>query len=361
MKKFALAVVVLALSAVVLGARWENWAIAALAPTDRFDAKAAPASADYTQPDAWTALPGRDDLADVAPVRLQRADQADTSADVFYVHPTSYLGSNWNGPVDDAALNAHTDELATLIQASAFNGCCSIYGPRYRQANGQAFLRPGVDGDAALELAYQDIRAAFLHFVHRSSPERPFVLAGHSQGSVLAARLLEQEIVGSLLSERLVAAYLIGAPIDVASLSGVRVCDSAEEVGCIVSWNARGPRFSGSTFDLGTSAGSVCVNPLTWRHDEATAQADLNQGAVFLHAGDGVPLPEFADAQCRDGVLRVSQIGKPPRDVMSRLLDWMMGPENYHPIEYQLFYMNLRNNAEARVAAYLGGARAIRE
>jgi len=30
----------------------------------------------------------------------------------------------------------------------------------------------------------------------------------------------------------------------------------------------------------------------------------------------------------------------------------MMGPENYHPIEHQLFYVNLRQNAVARVAAF---------
>jgi hypothetical protein len=35
------------------------------------------------------------------------------------------------------------------------------------------------------------------------------------------------------------------------------------------------------------------------------------------------------------------------------VLDLVIGPENYHPIEYQLYYMNLRRNAEDRVAAYL--------
>jgi hypothetical protein len=29
-----------------------------------------------------------------------------------------------------------------------------------------------------------------------------------------------------------------------------------------------------------------------------------------------------------------------------------MGPENYHPIEYQLYYVNLRKNAVRRVEAY---------
>jgi len=42
-----------------------------------------------------------------------------------------------------------------------------------------------------------------------------------------------------------------------------------------------------------------------------------------------------------------------PRDFMSKLLDHALGPENYHPIEYQIFYLSLRRNAQTRVAAYL--------
>ncbi len=39
---------------------------------------------------------------------------------------------------------------------------------------------------------------------------------------------------------------------------------------------------------------------------------------------------------------------------MSRLLDFAMGPGNYHPIEYQLFYLSLRENARVRTAVHLG-------
>jgi hypothetical protein len=53
-----------------------------------------------------------------------------------------------------------------------------------------------------------------------------------------------------------------------------------------------------------------------------------------------------------DGVLVVTNIGDPERDVMSRLLLWVMGPQNYHPIDVQLFYVDLRRNAVARVQAF---------
>jgi hypothetical protein len=36
-----------------------------------------------------------------------------------------------------------------------------------------------------------------------------------------------------------------------------------------------------------------------------------------------------------------------------KLLDHALGPENYHPIEYQIFCLSLRRNAQTRVAAYL--------
>jgi hypothetical protein len=42
---------------------------------------------------------------------------------------------------------------------------------------------------------------------------------------------------------------------------------------------------------------------------------------------------------------------------MSRILDWVIGPANYHPIEYQIYYMNLRANAELRVSTMLAPTR----
>jgi hypothetical protein len=353
MKKLLLATGTLLLVAALLGARWDDWAMAALAPDGRFDPRSVPAPPDYADAAAWTAHPDQHDGADVAPPGLVAIDQTRAPVDVFYVHPTSYLGAAWNGPVDDPELNAQTDELSTLIQASAFNACCAVYGPRYRQAQGQAFVKPGPDADAAIDLSYTDVRDAFRSFLGRGSEGRPFVLAGHSQGSVLAARLLREEIAGTALAERLVAAYLIGGPIDVAPGLGIPPCDAPEQTGCLVAWNARGPRFAGSAFDFRGGGERLCVNPLSWRRDEEPVGAERNEGAVFLHASDGTPLPGFADAQCRDGVLLVRAIGEPPRDLRSRLLDFVIGPENYHPIELQLYYMSLRRNAQERVHAYL--------
>lgn len=348
----------------IAGVAWRNVGAlvrASMRPELAFEAQTPPPAPNYDDPASWSALPDRADAGDATPTGSPGVDQTTAPADVFYVHPTSYLGDNWNGPIDDATLNETTDRVATGIQATAFNGCCAVYAPRYRQASTTPFLEPSPDGEKALDLAYDDIRRAFLWFEDHRGPDRPFVLAAHSQGAVMAQRLLFEEIAGSPRRERLVAAYLVGDGLTEAGLAerapDVPPCAAPDDTGCAVAWNARGPRFVPGEFEMPRQGRGalLCTNPLSWLRDGAYVGAENNLGAVFLETGDHDPRPGFADAQCIDGALIVTQLGEAPRDLMSSVLDWVIGPENYHPMEYQIFFMNLRENARLRVRAMLGG------
>jgi hypothetical protein len=326
-------------------------------PGVQFAAAPPPPAPRYEDDAAWSALPGRVDAGDALPAGVEGVDQASAPVDVFYVHPTTYIGSSWNGPWDDPALAQATDRVATGIQATAFNGCCAVYAPRYRQANGTAFYDRRPDGEAAIALAYTDVRAAFASFQARRGAGRPFILAGHSQGSVLLARLLVEEIQPTALVNELVFAVLPGGPVTPAGLAesapNLRPCGAADDLGCVVAWDARGPAWRQGRYELARldTRERLCVNPLSWTAGPAPASANL--GAVFLEAEDTAPRPGFADASCEGGVLIVRELGAAPRDLPSRVLDYVMGPENYHPMEYQLFFMNLRANAELRVRAAL--------
>lgn len=330
-----------------------------MTPSGPFDPSASPAIPDYADPANWSALPDRDDAGDAFPVGARSVDQRTAPVDVFYIHPTTYLGSRWNAPADDPELNATTDRVATQIQATAFNGCCAIYAPRYRQTNGLPFTNPSTDGDRAVDLAYEDIRRAFTAFQQRRGPDRPFILAAHSQGTVLAERLIYDQISGTPLRNQLVAAYLVGGRVSVAGLRAhapdVEACSTPTQLHCVVSWNTRGSDYRANEWEMALlEPGSrLCTNPLSWRNDEQPVPATENQGAVFLETSNRTPRLAFADAQCIGGTLRIRSIGDAPRDFMSRILDWVIGPANYHPIEYQIFFMNLRANAELRVATML--------
>ncbi len=356
LRALVVGLVVVGLGIAVAVATMDRWLFVVLDP-GAFDPSLTPAAPDYEVEGAWAALPEAPGGADVALPESPAVDPAIAAADVFYVHPTTWVGDRWNAAIDDPAVVEATRRGAALIQASAFNACCAVYAPRYRQANGRAFLYPDAAGDRAVEVAYADVCAAFDRFLERTG-ERPFILAGHSQGAILATRLLRERIVGQALARRLVAAYLPGAPVRLEALEGMPACGEPTSTGCVVSWHARGPGYerNGLEFDAedpDTMTGRLCVNPITWSTDGGHAAAEQGAGALFFDADSPAIKPAFADAQCVGGSLIITTHGDLERDLMSRLLLWVMGPENYHPVEYQLYYLDIRRNAVARVEAFV--------
>lgn len=337
-----------------------------LKPAQPFSTASTPASPDYSQQGSWAALPDREDSAD-ALVAIGVMDQQENAAvDVFFVHPTTYFGTaNWNQPLDNKQVNQLTDLFVMRGQAAAFNSCCKIYAPRYRQATIYSFLDKSGSGPAALQVAYSDVERAFEYFLQNFSKGRPFILASHSQGSMHLRTLLEKHMTTVSMRNRLVAAYAIGFGLDAGELAksvpDVPICQSAEQTGCIVSWNAVGPEV---TQYVDTSK-NICVNPLTWKTDGAHADVSLNLGGVAYPGrfagslGDLKELPQeyidakpivepgVADAQCVDGMLLVREIRS------THYASRPMGRDNYHIYDYHLFAMNLRKNAELRVAQYL--------
>ncbi len=330
---------------------------AAIGPEQAFAADAAPAAPDYSSSSNWAAQPELEDPSDSLPEGLvPRSGPASVSA--FFVHPTTFFGkSSWNQPLDDKAANWITDERVLRHQASVFNSCCDVYAPRYRQATFFSFLDRDGDGGRALDLAYTDVARAFQAFLDAIGPDAPFILAGHSQGSLHGARLLREVIAGTPLTRRLVAAYLIGFSITPDQLGGVPVCASATQTGCALGWNSiegdGAGTFSGEPF--------ICVNPLTWTADDAYGAHGLNLGGIGFpswqqtapekadpHLAAVMALePGVADARCQDFSLRVSEL-------RSEQFPSRMSGDALHIYDYSLFHMNIRANAQARVQAYLG-------
>ena len=317
--------------------------IMAIQPGESFAETLAPPAPDYTNPENWAALPGKEDLADVLPEGNYEDVQAQSSADVFFIHPTTYYSSDgWNQPLDNQEVNELTNEFTLQGQASVFNGCCKIYAPRYRQATIYSFMDENGDGEQALDLAYQDVKNAFQNFIETKNDGRPFILAAHSQGSKHADRLLEEVIVGSDLQTRLVAAYPIGYDID--DSNGLPVCVSPSQTGCQVSWNAVGPNPS----SIIAKSGSICVNPLSWLADNTQMPSNANAGGVSFSALGEVE-NGVANAVCGENGLVVTEINS---DTFSSR---PMGFDNLHIYDYALFYLNIRENAQLRVATYLSG------
>ncbi len=335
----------------------------AMTPPNSFDETEHPAPPDYANGDHWAALPDRFDMADLVvaidagnPLLADRQQEAD--ADVFYVHPTSLLlRINWNQPLDHALTNMITDDGVMRNEATVFNNCCRVYAPRYRQATLRAFSVEGDSGIKALDLAYTDVKAAFEYYLQNYNEGRPFIIAGHSQGSVHALRLIAEEEFATILADKMVAAYLIGTRVPIDTLDGenggIRACQGADDTGCLISWNAYGLSELGNDWIARENVQLSCINPVIWTTDETVAGAEIHGGSVWFNTTNNDPPgidQNVVSAQCRDGLLRITR----PTVVTYRLV--MMGPDNYHAYNYGLFYMDLRKNALTRVNAWLAHA-----
>jgi hypothetical protein len=334
-------------------------------PKIGFDAAAQSPAPDYRETSAWAVWPNVASAADTVPDGATPGRAAAPAADVFFIHPTTYLdNATWNARFDaDGFTRQQLDEVVLGYQASAFNACCRIYAPRYRQATISAFLRPGKDSFKAFDLAYSDVVRAFDFYVARENKGRPFILASHSQGALHATRLIQERIAGDpSLRQRLVAAYVVGASLPETADIGLPVCSSATQTGCFVDWNSASaltPLALGRGLMVTWSKGTyqtvglkkwLCVNPLSW-DDNTKSPASDNKGSLPF-AGLGKPVPALrtgiTGARCTRGRLVVS-IARAQRDGFK---DALTKFGSYHNQDYALFYDAVRRNAVDRVTRF---------
>jgi hypothetical protein len=320
-----------------------------LSPPDRsFSQEAAPTTPDYAHSDAWASLPFKPDPADYTPTGATPENQAQAEVDVFFIHPTTYRSeAQWNAAPNDTALNLHTDELPIKHQASIFNHSARVYAPRYRQMTYPGFFtKDQSTKQEALNLAYQDVKKAFQYYLDHFREGRPFIIATHSQGTIHGIRLVREYIDGQALQKEMVAAYLVGWPFPADTFAHLPVCQEPGQTGCVIgwcSWQVGELAYNHDKF----YAGSVVVNPISWRADTLLAPKSQHEGLVGRKYRR--IRPGKVDAQAHDGVLWVSK----PYPIMP--------DKNYHIGDYNIFWADVRSNVATRVAAYLSAQQADKQ
>jgi hypothetical protein len=339
---------------------------AAFAPVEPMDANA------WEDPALWYSRPG---LGVSDPARWQPAYAGDrglvpTPAEpnlpfaVFFVHPTSYLSrSQWNAPLAGGG-DPEAERIARIYlrgMASPFNAASEIWAPRYRQATMGAFLTDAPEGRQAIDAAYADVREAFRFFLSSVAPGTPIVLAGHSQGALHIKRLIAEEIRGSPVAGRVVAAYLIGWPVSTLHdlpVMGLPACAAPEQTGCVISWSSFAePADPSLVLDAyavtpaldGQAPGRdpmLCTNPLTGTPGGA-APASANLGTLVPEGSmdKGTLRPGLVSARCDARGLLL--IGPPPE-----MGSYVLPGNNYHVYDLPLFWANTKADVMRRAEAW---------
>ncbi|MEQ8179671.1 MAG: DUF3089 domain-containing protein [Amphiplicatus sp.] len=328
-------------------ARWR------LSPSTPFQVASPPPSPEYGARGAWAIWPDK--------------DSAESKADIFYVHSTTYYSDkNWNAPISDDSADAALKSVAAPNEAGPFLGVGPIYAPRYRQATLFAFFTHKFDGVASRRLAYRDVRRAFERFLAETDGERPIILAGYGQGGLHILGILKDYFQESdALQKRLAAAYVIGqaVPLDLfdAQLSETPPCLSPDAIRCVISYTDIEERFRDEMRrardrsmtwtkgdDLLASKGRalLCINPLSWTETSDYMGPENHKGAASatgLRFGQPPPpVVRAVGAQCVGGVLVVDR----PQQSFLRRARWF-GAKWKAP-HFNLFYADLAEDAKRR-------------
>ena len=236
----------------------------------------------YTDDSNWLCLPSRDDpcSAPLATTALnpngygstgQVRPAAKPAADCFYIYPTVSRDRGLNSD-----LIAGLEEKGTAAtQFARFGTVCRTFAPIYRSVTLGALplAFAGQNLQPNFDTAYGDVLAAWRDFQSRRAKDRPFVIIAHSQGSIHATRLIQQEIEGKPVAKSMLSAILLGWPVEVppgklvgGSFKSTPLCSRNGQTGCVLtymSFRAESPPAAGSFLGRATRPGMTagCTNP----------------------------------------------------------------------------------------------------
>ena len=308
------------------------------------NSKSEPVATDYSQAAHWLSLP--------ATVK---------AVDVFYLYPTAWQKVNNSDPdicdIDNPSMLAGSAS-AFARQATAFETFANIYAPYYRQADAAYVLAlPLAEHDAVIAgIPTTDAVAAFDYYIKHYNNGRPFILAGHSQGSnvlnnLLAGYMKENPEVYA----RMVAAYVVGYSVSdeyLAKNPHLKFAEGPDDTGVIISYNTQAPDVVAGTNPV-VSPGGLVINPITWTRDETLATTAEGLGSFMPDPVTKVfsQVPQYADAKIdkTNGVLICSTADENALYSLSGAL----GKGVYHSFDYPFYYYNLRENAANRTNKFL--------
>ena len=297
---------------------------------------------DYENEDNWLAHP----------------KEKNKLVDTIYLYPTAFIdqseGAKTICDIDDSSMRALAQGYYQA-QASVYEESTNVFIPYYRQVNLAAVYGMPTEERNALSagIPQTDVFAALDHYFEEDNDGRPFILAGHSQGSQMLTNVLKQymsahpEYLG-----RMIAAYVIGYSVTDDYLlenPHLKFAEGETDTGVIISWNTEGEgNKEQDSFVI--LPGAQCINPLNWKRDETYAGAGLNIGGRVPDSENGgfIDIPEAADAviDTERGVIITTTTAIEPVQAAG------FGTDSFHNGDYSLYYYNLRENVAKRCAAY---------
>jgi hypothetical protein len=307
-------------------------------PQHDFDINLSGNSPNYSEIKYWVEHPEKEmNYTSLPKNYTDTSFKSNPEIDVFFVHPTLYFkGNRWNADIDDKQLNKEIGNSSIKNQASVFLGIANIYAPHYRQMHIQSYYDLG-NGLQAFEVAYLDVKNAFMYYWENNNNGNKFIIAGHSQGTNHTERLLKEIILeNDSMTNRLLISYLPGMPIKQFH-KDLPACSSPNQLNCFLSWRTLAEGYFPKDWEVSDS--TSCVNPISWETDSLVSENENHLGILFQN--HKIHYPKSIAAYNHNGVVWIKPI-KIPFARFYRM-------KNYHIADYNLYWINIRNNLRYRL------------
>ncbi len=290
--------------------------------------------------------------------------------DTFYIYATEYIMSSlMEGAPEYASLD--NEEMLQgaageyLLHATAYADATNVFMPYYRQCGMTVMKRAWKETgnvDAAIEgMPYGDIVDALDYYFEHLNGGRPFIIAGHSQGSAITKMVLKRYFKEHPdYYKRMVAAYPIGYAItheELAANPHLKFATGECDTGVIISYNTEGPGNAAVNAETAVLLpGGISINPLNWKLDDTYAPASQNLGSLWPNEKTGeLEIQDIgADAQVLPdrGVVVTHAKGLEMDEETIKVVGEFFGPDGHHGEDYAFFYNNIKDNVTKRIAAY---------
>lgn len=221
-----------------------------------------PQAPDYSDPTFWY---------------TEKNDKTGKNADVFYI--VSTWETDWKTDSGETVHYAdvynkkHRDDMTKEISGvAAYMGKDNnFYSPFYRHITIEGWAtRDENIINSRFKIAFEDVRNAFETFLKNRPKNRPFVLAGFSQGGKAVVELLK--IIPKDVYQQMVAAYVLGykvTPDDTLTSTNIKAAQGPDDIGVTICYNS----VSDVKYIQPVVAApcAFCINPVNWRTDDVPA------------------------------------------------------------------------------------------
>ena len=269
-------------------------------------------------------------------------------ADIFYIISTETgdytladgTVCHYANTYDDAIRQSLLGEMKGVDALLSDN--LNFYSPFYRQCTLQSFVSDSLAA-ARLPLPTDDVRRAFEYYLSHKNADRPFILAGFSQGAMIALQLLRE--MDDVTYSRMVAAYIIGASIPHETLDeypNIIAATGSDDTGVTICYNS--VREPSCTM---WSRSVTCINPVNW-HTDATPATLITEPSPL------VPLNEQQKDTLTITMDPVSNLILVDGFTATDYILPLIGKEgNYHSREIWLYREQLKENMAERVTKFM--------